>query len=474
MAYKDLREFIKKLEEEGELHRIKKEVDWNIELGTIMRKVFDLRGPAVLFEKVKGSNITLLSGAMDTYKRYALGIGESSQDLRSLLKKVLEATKNPIKPVLVKDGVCKENMEKGKDIDLYKFPVPKWHELDGGRFIGTLGVVITRDPETGVRNVGIYRQQLHGKNKTGLMALQQLGLMFEKYSAMKKPMPIVTAIGVDPAILAASVCAVGYGEDELGIAGGLRGAPVELVKCETVDLEVPANAEIVLEGYIPFDESEWEEEGPFGEFPGYYGGLKAKRPVVNLTAVTYRNNPVFQGTFEGKPPSESTTIRAIGHTVGEWDKLLKSGVPGVKDVLATDMGCAAFIIVVSMDRHYYGGNARQIMEAIWATSNKGKWVIVVDDDIDIYDREQVEWALATRVQPHRDIVITSDRESAINLDPSVDPSVRDYPVQMGSRIGIDATIYFKGYKFPPIARPTEEQMREIENKWKEYGFGKGE
>lgn len=189
--------------------------------------------------------------------------------------------------------------------------------------------------------------------------------------------------------------------------------------------------------------------------------------------MTHRNDPIFQGTFEGKPPSESTTLRAIGHTVGEWDKLLKSGVPGVKDVWFPDMGCTNFIGIVSMDRHYYGGNARQVMEAIWATSNRGKWVIVVDNDIDIYDREQVEWALATRVQPHRDIVITSDRETAINLDPSVDPSVRDYPVQMGSRIGIDATIYFKGYQFPPVARPSGEQMGEIEKKWKEYGFRGG-
>src|SRR3989304_919178 len=214
MAYKDLREFIKKLEDEGELHRIKKEVDWNIELGTVMRKVFDLRGPAVLFEKVKGSNITFLSGAMDTYKRYALGIGESSQDLRSLLKRVLDATKNPIKPVLVKDGVCKENVEKGKDIDLYKFPVPKWHELDGGRFIGTLGVVITRDPEPGVRNGGTYGQKLNGKKKTGLLTTQHLGQMLERYRAMKKPMPIVTAIGVAPEVLPARWCTVGYGEDE--------------------------------------------------------------------------------------------------------------------------------------------------------------------------------------------------------------------------------------------------------------------
>lgn len=469
MAYKDLREFIAKLEERNELKRIRKEVDWNLEIGTITRIVFDERGPALLFEKVKDSPYPLVTGVMDTFKRYALGIG-SSPDLRSIYRKVMDACQDPLKPILLDKGPCKENILMGDDIDLYKFPTPKWHYLDGGRYMGTLGVVIAKDPVTGIRNIGIYRQQILGKRKTGILTNQQLGVMFERYRDMGKPMPVVTAIGLAPEILAASVVSLIYGQDELGLAGALRGEPVELVKAETVDLEVPAYAEIILEGEIPVDETKWEEEGPFGEFTGYYGGLRMKRPVIELKAITHRNNLIFQGTLEGPPPSESTTLRTIGHTIGVWNKLIGAGILGIKEVYLTDMGCANFIAFVSMDRHYYGGNARQVIEAVWATSINCKWVIIVDDDIDVYNKEAVEWAMATRVQPYRDIVITDNREPGISLDPSIHPDEREYPLTRSSRIGIDATTKFKGYEFPPLARPRPEEMEEVKERWKEYGI----
>ena len=318
MAYRDLREFIKKLEEEGELRRVKKEVNWDIEIGTIMTKIFGMNGPAILFENVRGSNFPLLSGAMFTDKRYALGIQASSSDKRTLIKKVLEAAKNPVAPIMVKDGVCKEYIDKGDNIDLYKFPTPRWQDLDGGRFIGTLGVVITRDPETGIRNMGIYRQQIHGKNKTGILHTQQVGQMFEKYKAMNKPMPIATAIGVDPGVLVAACCQLAYGQDELEVAGALRGAPVELVKCETVDLEVPANAEIVLEGEITPDENRWEIEGPFGEYPGYYATVTMKRPVINLTAVTYRDKPILHFKGFKFPPMTKPTPEQMDEVEKKW------------------------------------------------------------------------------------------------------------------------------------------------------------
>lgn len=470
MAHKDLREFIGRLEEEGELKRVTKEVDWNIEIGTVMIKIFGMNGPAILFENVKGSKFPLLSGAMLTDKRYALGIQTSVPDKRTLIKKVMEAIKNPVAPILVKDGTCKENIDKGNEIDLYKFPTPRWHNLDGGRYIGTLGVVITRDPETNIRNMGIYRQQLHGKNKVGLLATQQVGQMFQKYKAMNKPMPIATAIGVDPAILVAACCQLAYGQDELEVAGALRGEPVELVKCETVDLEVPANAEVVLEGEVTPDENQWEIEGPFGEYPGYYAGVTLKRPVINLTAVTYRDKPILQGTLPYKPPNEETTLRTISHTAGTHSKLLRYGIPGFKEVYLPDMGCANHVTIASLDRHYHGGNARQLIEAIWAACPVSKWVIVVDDDIDIFDRGRVEWALATRVQPHRDIIISSNNQPGSDLDPSIHPDDRPYPFTKSSKIGIDATIHFKGFEFPPMTKPTSEEMDEVEKKWKQYGL----
>ncbi|MDP2728120.1 MAG: UbiD family decarboxylase [Dehalococcoidia bacterium] len=468
MPYKDLRGFLAALRERGDLHTVEKEVDWDLEIGSVMRKIFDQRGPAVLFQRVKDSAFPLVSGVMDTYDRYALALGVEP-DLRSIFKRTLDAVAAPIPPIVVKRGPCKENIDQGKKIDLHRFPAPRWHSLDGGRFLGTLGAVILKDPETGTRNMGIYRGQVLAKDKLGLLATQHAGIVLTKYQSMRKPMPVAIAIGVEPAVLSACCFQVAYGVDELGIAGGLRAEPVEMVKCETVDLEVPASAEIVLEGEVPADESKWEEEGPFGEFPGYYGGMRFRRPTIYLSAVTYRDNPIVHGTLEGAPPNESNTIRTIGHTTGIWDRLRRTGVPGLKEFYLTDMGCAVFTAVASLERHYYAGNARQLIEAIFATS-LAKWAIVVDGDVDIYDREQVEWALATRVQPHRDIIVTPDGEPGVNLDPAIPPGARAYPQTHTSKVGIDATVHFKGYEFSPIARPSQEEMAQVEARWHEYGF----
>ncbi|OGQ79270.1 MAG: hypothetical protein A3F90_02605 [Deltaproteobacteria bacterium RIFCSPLOWO2_12_FULL_60_19] len=467
MAFKDLREFIAELEKRSLLSRVKKEVDWNLEVGAIMKRVFDAGGPAVVFERVKDSDVPLLSGAMGTYERYAIGI-DCANDIRSILAKILDAVGKPTVPVAAARGACQENVLRGKEIDLYRFPTPHWHPLDGGRFIGTLGVVITRDPETGKRNMGIYREQILDRDKTGLLAAQHVGITLQKYRAMKRPMPIATCIGVDPAILAASCLQLPLGEDELGIAGALRGEPVELVQCKTVDLQVPASAEIVLEGSIPPDDAQWMEEGPFGEFTGYYGGDRMKRPTIYLSAVTHRDRPIYQGTFEDAPPNESAVLRTIGHTAGLWEKLKKTGVPGIKDVFLR--GCASFIAVISLERQYYGGHARQVIDAVWAVAGGVKWVIVVDGDIDVFDWEQVEWALSTRVQPHRDIVISDERERGLHLDPSIPPEVRPYPINQSSRIGIDATTQFKGFAWPDPVQSTAETMAAVKARWKEYGI----
>lgn len=470
MGYKDLREFIQKLEEQGELHRIKTEVDWNLELSAIMRKVQELNGPACLFERVKESEFPVLSGAMFGHKRYGMAIGSQS-NVRSIMQKVLQAMENPIPPDLVTDAPCKENIDTGDNINLEKFPVPKWHHLDGGRYIGTLGAVITKDPETGIRNMGVYRQQMLGQKKLAMQATQHTNIILQKYRARNKAMPVATAIGVPPEVLAAAIVRAPFGEDELGIAGGISGEPIPLAKCETIDLEVPASAEIVLEGELQPDPSLWEEEGPFGEFTGYFSSLKTKKlPIIPLSAVTYRDNPIYQGCSPGIPPNEETTYREIGSTVGAWRHLLKAGVPGIKEVYTTEMGCAEFTLVVSMENQYYLGNAREVINTVFGTVHQVKWVIVVDDDIDIFDRRQVEWALAVRVQPHRDIIITDDRYPGILLDPSIHPDRRGYTQVQTSRIGIDATTKYKGHEFPPMVRSAEEQVKQVEARWKEYGF----
>ncbi|MFC1867831.1 UbiD family decarboxylase [Thermodesulfobacteriota bacterium] len=471
MGFKDLREFITGLDEAGELHRIKTEVDWNLELSNIVRKVAEQRGPACLFEKVKDSKFPLFSGGLFGYNKVGIAVG-TKPDLRSILQKLMEACNKPIPPVTVDSGPCKENIDTGDKIDLEIFPNPKWHHLDGGRFIGTMGVVFTKDPDTGLRNMAVYRHQLMGKDKIGLdIAGQHGGIHLQKYVARKQPMPFATAIGVPPELIIAGAIKAPYGADEVGIAGAIAGEPIQLVKCETIDLEVPATAEMVFEGEIPPDNSLWELEGPFGEFPGHFGTLEArKKPTGYLKAVTYRDDPIEAACSPGIPPNESSTIRELGQTIGTWQTLLKSGIPGIKEVYASEMSCG-FRVVVSVDRQFYLGNARQIIFSVFQFGYLAKWVIVVDDDIDIYDSGQLEWAMSVRVQPHRDIIITDDRVRGNAIDPSVHPdNKKSQLVGQTSKIGIDATLGFKGFEFPPMVLPTEEEKKLVEKRWQEYGF----
>jgi len=470
MSYRDLRGHIDKLEQEGELQRIKVEVDWDVEISAIMRQVFKRNGPACLFEKVKDSRFSVFSGSLFRHKKYALSI-DAPPDLRAMIQRVLHCMNNPIDPVMVNSGPCKENIDMGDKIDLGIFPVPRWHHLDGGRYIGTLGAVITKDPETGIKNVAVYRQQMQGKNKVGINPEQQGGIHLRKYRTMNKPMPVATCIGVPPSVLAAALTKAPYGQDELGIAGAIAGEPIPLVKCETVDLEVPADTEIVLEGEVPPDTSKWELEGPFGEFTGHFHSLeKEQRPTCYLSAVTYRNDPIYQGCSPGIPPNEETTPREIGGTAGAWKQLMNAGIPGIKDVYVTEMGCAGHMVIVSMDQHFYLGNVRQIIYTVFASFFMSKWCIVVDDDVDIYDWGKVQWALMTRVQPHRDIFITDNRFPAVALDPSIHPDIRQIPRAQTSKIGIDATKNFKGHDFPPLVLDTEEMVQHVLDRWKEYGF----
>jgi 4-hydroxy-3-polyprenylbenzoate decarboxylase len=470
MSYRDLRGHINKLEQAGELQRIKVEVDWDVELSAIMRRVFKQNGPACFFEKVKDSKFPVFSGAMFGHKKYSLMV-DAPPNIRDILKKLLHCLNNPIDPVMVSSGHCKENIDTGDKINMEKFPVPKWHDLDGGKYIGTLGTVTTKDPETGIKNLAVYREQMLSKNKLGFNPEQHSGIHLRKYRAMNKPMPVATAIGVPPSVLAAALTKAPYGQDEMGIAGAIAGEPIPLVKCETVDLEVPADAEIVLEGEVPPDTDKWELEGPFGEFTGHFHSLeKEQKPTIYLTAVTYRNNPIYQGCSPGIPPNEETTPREMGGAAGAWQSLLQSGIPGIKEVNVTEMGCAGFVVIVSMDRHFYLGNVRQIIYHVMANFFMSKWVIVVDDDVDIFDMGAVQWALATRVQPHRDIIITDNRFVGVALDPSVHPDIRQIPRAQTSKIGIDATKFFKGHDFPTLVIDSEERQKQIAKRWKEYGF----
>ncbi len=465
--FADLRSFLDSLETRGQLKRVAKQVDWDLEIGTVMHEVHQRRGPAVLFERVKDADFPLLCGALGSMERYAMAINAPS-DPSGLQAHVLHAYQHPLPPVTVDRAPCQEHVLQGGDIDLGRFPSPFWHPLDGGRFIGTLGVVITEDPDTGLRNAALYREQVVGKDKTGILLGRHGSVVFQKYQARGKPMPVATCFGVDQAVLASAVMPLNYGEDELALAGALRGAPMELVQAKTVDLRVPAAAEIVFEGWISPDPGDWCEEGPFGEYTGYYGGERAKRTTVQLSAITHRDRPIMQGTLEGPAPNESDVLVSVGVSAAFKANLIKMGVPGIKDVWFRGR---SFIAVISLERQYYSGHTRQVIDAALATNYGFKWIIVVDADIDVFDWEQVDWALSTRVQPHRDIVMADSYHRGSSLDPSIEPALRPSVINnRSSKIGIDATTQYKGFDWPAAVRPDEAMLRQVRERWHEYGL----
>jgi len=485
MAFKDMREWITKLEEEGELIRVTKEVDWRDEIAGIARIALNNREPATLFENIKdyqtGRCTKLLQGALGTPERVALMMGlpkkAKKRDMVNIVRKAMYA-KCP--PVLVENGPVKENIVKGEDINLYDFPVPQWHSLDGGRYINTWCGVVTKDPEDGWVNIGLYRGMIADKDKISVLlcASQHWGIHFSKYAEMGKPMPVAVVIGWDPTLEFAAGAIIPTGISEWDVMGALRGKPVELVKCETVDLEVPATAEIVIEGYISADPDTFEMEGPFGEFTGYYTADRVRRPTIQVSCITHRNDPIFRGALEGSGPglpNEDSAIYSIISRAVMWETLEKAGISGIVD-------CKPGSISIVKIKQTYQAQARQIAAALWsgpASEELFKLVMVVNDDIDIYNQSMVNWAFNYRVNPKEDLVIFPGSRGG-HLDPSSPIADRD-ELGLGTgrwnRLLIDATWDLSqrgswfGKKTPPLSVDLEPEVKEmVLNLWQEYGF----
>lgn len=338
MAYHDLREWIQKLKKEGELAEVKTQVDWNLEIGGIVQESFDRGGPALLFGNIKDYQNTLckklFTGSLSTFSRIALMLGLPKETpYQELIKVWRERSKKPIKPVIVDRGPVKENIVKGDDVDLFQFPAPLWHKRDGGRYIGTYDGVVTKDTETGWLNVGLYRQMLHDRNNTGLSITvgQHIWRQWRQNKKAKGVMPVAVAIGWDPILPAVAGTPVPPQISEYDIMGALRQEPVQLVKCETSDLYVPATCEIVLEGEVSTDISTLRKEGPFGEYTGYYCSLPRKIPVFHVNCITFRNDPIYQGTLEGVPINEDHRVSSVNHSAVVWD-LLDERMVGVTGV----------------------------------------------------------------------------------------------------------------------------------------------
>ena len=488
-----LRSWIRELEIAGKLRRIRAEVDWDEEIGALARVNLALGGPALIFDNIKDHQDTVCSQLMTCgmgTKEQVLLMTRLQQDTsdKELVRHFKDVYQSPIAPEMVETGPVKENILTGDDIDLHQFPAPKWHRLDGGRFIDTYCGVITKDPETGQANVGLYRGQVLSKNKIGKLMLptQGWGGHFGKYKGKEGHMPVAVVHGWHDALpfcggspFPKTVC-------EWDMIGAILGRPVELVKCETVDLEVPASAEIVVEGYINPDPDSFEEEGPFAEYPGHSGGRPSRKPVLEVTCITHRNDPILRGALEGaRPgfPSEDSVLCAYSFSAIAWNTLEQFGVDGIIDVWMPPVTTGTNIVVQIRKR--YRGHAQQVANALWGTSS-GQWfyknVMVVEEDVDPRDKAAMDWAMAFRVNAGEGQLLTFGPTFGSVLDPSVpsdQTSVLKYGTGRWTRVLIDATRNWEfepnpewgGRRLPPINTIDPVLEEKVRSRWSEYGIG---
>lgn len=479
MPYKDLREYIDRLEQEGELRRVKAEVDWNLEIGAISRRDIELRGPALLFENIGGYSqeyrllCNIMSGSRPVHARLALALGlpKETKPLE-LISHFAERSKEHIKPVLLNTAPCKEEIHTGDDVNVLEFPVPLIHGMDGGRFIGTWHIDVTKDPDTGWVNWGMYRHMVHDEKTIGWLAAPfQHGpaTYYQKYEARGKPMPMAIAIGTEPVCSIAATTSFPAGVPEADVAGGLRAAPVELVKCETVDLEVPASSEIVLEGMVL--PGERRLEGPFGEFTGYDAGGMVERTVFHVQCITHRKKPILTMANPGKPWEEDAVIFTINGSAMIRNDLESRGIP-FKSVYV--MPPAMAVVVAAQPR--YSGFVQTVAAAVWS----GKfgvskpYIFVVGEDVDVTDPEEVLWCLTTRLHPEKGIHVQKSAPAG-PLTPFL--SREEKASGGGSRVLFDATFPFH---WTPEERPTiidfehawpAEVKEKVISRWEEYGIG---
>jgi 4-hydroxy-3-polyprenylbenzoate decarboxylase len=465
---KDMRDFIEQAEAEGMLHRIKAEVDWDLELSHIAKINEEKKGPALLFENIKGYNSPVITSVCTTSQRLSLIMGMPREStLVDIMKEWVDKHDNKIPPEYVKDAPCKENIMKGDDVDLFKFPAPKYYPLDGGRFFGTAHFVLTKDPESGWVNLGTYRLQLLDKNHLGTQFIKgkHSDLMLKKYQAMKKPMPVCAIVGCDPLLFLMGAARLSAFESEYDFAGSIRGRGIEVIKAETNDLPVPATAEIVVEGEV--DADKFMEEGPFGEYTGYYSGVGTDpRNFIDVKCVTYRDNPIFWGTTVGRAVTDTHMTMALTYGATLWQQLVAMKIPGIRSVYCPPEGSGRFLAIISV-KQMYPGHADQVLTAAISTEMGAyglKTVIVVDEDIDPWDIPRVLYALSFRFQPNRSQVIKRGRSTP--LDPSLPLNARE----ITGRLLLDATIPYDWKEKPIPIELDKKTVDRVESRWQEFGF----
>ncbi|MEQ1560497.1 MAG: 4-hydroxy-3-polyprenylbenzoate decarboxylase [Methyloglobulus sp.] len=458
MKYKDLRDFIAQLEKQGELKRITAKVDPNLEMTEICDRVLKQGGPALLFENPKNSNIPVLCNLFGTPKRVAMGMGASEVSELREIGKLLAYLKEPEPPKGMKDAfekipvfkqvlnmapkmvtspVCQEVVLEGDAIDLSQYPIQTCWPGDAGPLI-TWPLVITKGPNKTRQNLGIYRQQVIAKNKVIMRWLAHRGgaLDFREWQEAHpdEPFPIAVALGADPATILAAVTPVPDTLSEYGFAGLLRGSKTEVAQCLTNDLQVPANSEIVLEGFIY--PGEMAKEGPFGDHTGYYNEVD-EFPVFTIERITQRRNPIYHSTYTGRPPDEPAILGVALNEV--FVPILQKQFPEIVDFYLPPEGCSYRMAVISMKKQY-AGHAKRVMLGTWSYLRQfmyTKFVIVVDEDINVRNWEDVIWAITTRMDPARDLTILENTP--------IDYLDFASPVSgLGSKVGFDATNKWPG------------------------------
>ncbi len=453
MEYRDLREFIEQLEKRGDLKRISESVSPNLEITEIADRVLRSRGPALLFERPGDCDIPLLANLFGTEQRVARALGEEQADSLRDVGKLLAFLKEPsppkgfrealqtlplykkildMSPKEVKNPLCRQIVLRGDEVDLTKLPIQTCWPGDAGPLI-TWGIVVTRGPHKERQNLGIYRQQVIGKNRTIMRWLSHRGgaLDYREWCQEHpdKPFPISVVLGCDPATILGAVTPIPDTLSEYAFAGLLRGNKTEVTKSLLSDLRIPARAEIVLEGFIyPNDEA---DEGPFGDHTGYYNEVD-RFPVFTIEAMTMRHDPIYHSTYTGRPPDEPAILGLALNEV--FIPLLQKQFPEIVDFYLPAEGCSYRVAVVSMKKQY-PGHAKRVMMGVWSFLRQfmyTKFVIVVDDDVNARDWQDVIWAISTRVDPARDITLVENTP--------IDYLDFASPVSgLGSKMGLDAT-----------------------------------
>ena len=485
MKYRDLREFVALLEERGELRRVSAPVSADLEITEISDRMVKSGGPALLFENVEGHSAPLLINLFGTHKRVALALGvEDVEELADRVRKLLALSQGPpsgiggkmralgelvglarSQPKTVRRAPCQEVVLTDDDVDIYSMPVIRCWPLDAAPFI-TLPLVITRDPESGRRNVGMYRMQVYDRRTTGMhWQTHKVAARHDRRAQESgvERMEVAVAIGADPTTMWTGSMPLPPDMDELAVAGVIRGEPVEVVKCKTVDLEVPAHAEYVLEGYVVPGET--RDEGPFGDHTGYYSPPEPY-PIFHVTALTRRREPIYPTTMVGRPPSEDFFMGKAAERA--MLPILQMALPEVADINMPAEGIFHNLVLVSI-RKEYPGHARKVMHALWGIGLMmlAKTIVVVDHYVDVQNLSEVGWRVTNNINPATDVIFT---------DGPIDDLDHATPTpRFGSKMGIDATAKSVGEggrtrEWPPDIVMDEAVRRLVDRRWKEYGL----